>query len=336
MLRISKKLSLKSLGIQLGYPVVQELPYKPSSILTLDDIPKLREYNQLHDLGILRLLTENMENDIKLRGNILNNYNLNCWSWDAPKIASEALLQDYCKITNKNVNDVRNQKFEKPPLYLNKCLHGFEPEFKLPIFQKLWTDILNSKDGFSQEIVVLQNNTSIKLTYGIGGLHSVNNNEIYITDSDYQVITSDVASMYPNIIVNYNCIRFPEVLQKYKQFGQDKKDGKKEGNKPKETFSKLILNSTSGLLDNQHSWLYYPEGAMRLRLIGQLILTKFIEVCIINNWQVVSANTDGIEVIVPKHQLQQYENILNMTCNKFNLNLEHEYYNKIVYANVNY
>ncbi len=335
MLRISKKISLKSLGIQLGYPVVQELPYKPSSILTINDIPKLREYNQIHDLGILRLLTDNMEEDIKLRGNIVNEYNLNCWSWDAPKIASEALLQDYCKITGKDLKSVRDQKFEKPTLYLNECLYGFDPEFKLPIFQKLWTDILNSENSFSQDIVVNVNNTSIKLTYGIGGLHSVNNNETYISDDKIQVTTSDVASLYPNLMINYGCLRFKEVLERYTQVKTERIEAKHAKNKPKDTFLKLILNSTSGLIDNQHSWLYFPEGAMRLRLIGQLILTKCIEQCIINNWQVVSANTDGIEVLVPKHMLQQYKDILNMTCSKFNLDLEHEYYSKIIYANVN-
>ena len=74
---------------------------------------------------------------------------------------------------------------------------------------------------------------------------------------------------------------------------------------------------------------------MRLRLIGQLILTKCIEQCIINKWQVVSANTDGIEVIVPRHMLKQYQEVLNMVCNKFKLDLEHEMYSKITYKNVN-
>ena len=335
MLRMSKKISLKSLGIQLGYPVVQELPYKPDSILSLEDLPKLREYNQLHDLGILRLLTEKMEDEIKLRGNISKDYKLNCWSWDAPKIASEALLQDYCKITGNELKSVRDQRFEKPTLHLNECLRGFEPGFKLPIFQNLWTEILNSQNSFSKELIVNVNNTSIKLTYGIGGLHSVNENETYVSDRDYQVVTSDVASLYPNLIINYNCIRFPEVLQRYLEVKNERIIAKKAKDKSKDSFLKLILNSTSGLLDNQHSWLYYPEGAMRLRLIGQLILTKCIEQCIINKWQVVSANTDGIEVIVPRHMLKQYQEILDMVCNKFKLDLEHEYYNKIVYKNVN-
>lgn len=195
MLRISKKISLKSLGIQLGYDVVQELPYKPDSILTIQDLPKLRYYNYTHDLGILELLLSNMEEEVQLRASIVNQYNLDCWSWDAPKIASESLLQDYCKKTSKNINEVRKEKFEKPTLYLNECLKGFEPNFKLPIFQKLWTEILNSKNSFSKDLVVNEKNTSIILTYGVGGLHSVNSNEQYHTSQDEQVVTSDVALM---------------------------------------------------------------------------------------------------------------------------------------------
>lgn len=335
MLRMSKKISLKSLGIQLGYPTVQELPFKPDSILDVKDLPKLRYYNYTHDLGILELLLDDMEEEVKLRASIMNQYDLNCWSWDAPKIASESLLQDYCNKTNKKVYEVRKERFEKPTLYLNECLKGFEPNFKLPIFQNLWTEILNSKNSFSKDLVVNQANTSIILTYGVGGLHSVNSNEQYYTDENYQVLTSDVASLYPNLIINYECIRFPEVLQRYIEVKDERLIAKANKDKAKDKFLKLILNSTSGLLDNQHSWLYYPEGAMRLRLIGQLILTKCIEVCIINNWQVVSANTDGIEVIVPHNEVFRYEQMLNLTCNDFNLILEHELYNKIIYKNVN-
>ena len=335
MLRISKKISLKSLGIQLGYPVVQELPYKPSTILNVEDLPKLRHYNEVHDLGILELLLTNMEEEVRLRADILVDYKLNCWSMDAPKIASEALLADYCRMTGKRVWDVRKDRFIKETLYLNEVLKDFDPKFKLPIFQELYTEILNSKNGFSKDLVVNYNNTSIMLTYGIGGLHSVNENEQYYTTEDEQVVTSDVASLYPNLIINYLCIRYKEVLNRYGEVKSERLIAKKEKNKRKDTFLKLILNSTSGLLDNQHSWIYYPEGAMKLRLIGQIILTKCIEVCLINNWKVVSANTDGIEVIVPKKDLDRYQQLLDETCKDFGLDLEHEYYKKIIYKNVN-
>lgn len=335
MLRMSKKMSLKSLGIQLGYHTVQELPFKPDTILKLEDLPKLRYYNYTHDLGILEMLLDAMNDDVKLRANIVTEYNLDCWSWDAPKIASEALLHDYCKVTHRSPKEVRAERFTRGDMYLNEVLANFDPQFKLPIFQNLFTEILNSRGSFSKELLVNINNTSIRLTYGIGGLHSINENEQYSTEGDFQVVTSDVASLYPNLIINYMCIRYPEVLDRYLNVKTERLIAKKKKDKAKDTFLKLILNSTSGLLDNEHSWLYYPEGAMKLRLIGQLVLTRFIEVCIINKWRVVSANTDGIEVIVPKHQLMQYKEIMDMAARRFQLELEHEYYNKIVYKNVN-
>ncbi len=335
MLRMSKKISLKSLGIQLGYHTVQELPFKPDTILKLEDLPKLRYYNYTHDLGILELLTNNMEDEIKLRGNIVKEYGLDCWSWDAPKIASEALLKDYCKITGKNVKEVRNYKFEKPTMLLGDLLKGFEPQFKLPLFQQLWLDICNSTNNFSKELLVNINNTSIILTYGIGGLHSVNENEQYFTNEEMIVVTADFTSLYPNLMLNYNCIRQPEVSNIYDNVRKERVIAKKAKDKSKDAFLKLILNSTSGLLDNQHSWLYFPEGAMRLRLIGQLILTKIGEICIINNWQTISYNTDGIEVLIPKSQLDLFYKVTQEEAVKFNLNLEYEIYNKIIYKNVN-
>jgi len=335
MLRISKKMSLKSLAVQLGYDTIQELPYKPDTILTVEDLPKLRHYNKVHDLGITEMLLIEMEPDINLRGSIVNEYGLDCWSWDAPKIASEALLDDYCKSTVKDKKEVRKQRFEKPILYLGELLKGFEPQFKLPIFQQLWLDVCNSKNSFSKELIVNHNNTSIKLSYGIGGLHSVNNNEQYSSNDEIQVVTADFTSLYPNLMLNYNCIRQPEVLNKYNQVREERVIAKKEKNKSKDSFLKLILNSTSGLLDNEHSWLYYPEGAMKLRLIGQLILTKIGEICILNNWKTISYNTDGIEALVPKSELNLFYELTQNEAQKFNLNLEYENYSKIIYSNVN-
>lgn len=334
-LRVSKKISLKSLGIQLGYPVVQELPFKPDDIITKENILVLREYNLKHDLGILDLLCTNMKEEIKLRESVNKDYKLDCWSWDAPKIASEALLIDYCNSTGKIAKEVRSNRFNKPKLYTREILKDFNPNFRLDIFKDLYNEILDSVDGFSKDLIVNQSNTSIKLSYGIGGLHSVNENESYFSNEEESVETSDFTSLYPNITINYNCIRFPQVLKKYGDIKTERVQAKREGLKKKDTFLKLVLNSTGGLLDNEYSWLYYPEGALRLRLIGQIVLTKCIEECIINNWRVVSANTDGIEVIIPNKELEIYHSKLDVIASEFNLGLEHESYKKIIYKNVN-
>lgn len=74
---------------------------------------------------------------------------------------------------------------------------------------------------------------------------------------------------------------------------------------------------------------------MKLRLIGQLILTKVVEVSILNGWRVISTNTDGIEVIINDGEFEAYKEALKSVEKQFNLELEHEVYSKIVYKNVN-
>lgn len=336
MLRLSKKISLKGLAIQMNYPVVQELPFDPSMSLNHAQIDELRHYNSVHDLGITDLLFTQFTGKgtvplgnlgtVQLRHDISQKYNLKCMSWDGPKMASELLLQEYCKITNLNPKHVKSLKFqhtnklELPPI-----------DFKLDCFKKLYIGMSNALNEFNEEIVLLHGNTALKLTYGKGGLHSVNKNERYSKD----VKTSDVASLYPNLIINYGLFRQPEVVAFYTDVKVRRIKAKKEKNISEDAMLKLILNSLSGMIDNEYSWLYYPEGAMKLRLMGQLILTLTIERLVLAGYQVVSANTDGIEVIVPQDRALEYEQIVDQVGKEFNLEFEHEDYKQIIYMNVN-
>lgn len=340
MLRLSKKISLKSLGIQLGYPVVQELPYPPGTWLTEQQTNEVKNYNYEHDMGVMRKVvfdkikwqgkTTTVNEQIDLRRNIQSTYGLNCLSWDAPKIASEIMLHKYCQVTGENPYEVRKSRYTE-----DQCLQLDNPDFKLPVFQQLFQEMQCATRDFHKEINFIHNDTAIKLSYGIGGLHTVNNNEIYTSDNDNLVVTSDVSSLYPNLIINYKLIRQQVVLDEYINIKDERMIAKRTGDGAKNVTLKLVLNSLSGLLDNQHSWLYYPEGAMKMRLMGQLVLTKTVEELAIAGFKVVSVNTDGAETIVPKSREQEYYSIVDNVGKTFNLDFEHEIYQKICYANVN-
>lgn len=242
MLRLSKKISLKSLAIQLDYPVVMELPYDPSTVLTKEQIKEVRHYNNVHDLGILDLLMQKMLPEVKLRSSIKKDYGLDCLSWDAIKITSESLLQEYCKETNKEIDDVRKWKWEKPIIYIKDILSDFNPYFQLPVFQNLYERILNSIDGFNEELIINEGKTSLLLSYGVGGLHSLQENQMFDSNEEYMIVDSDFASLYPNIIINWNCIRFPEVFNIYKDIKIKRMEAKKAKRKTEDSFLKLQLN----------------------------------------------------------------------------------------------
>ncbi len=334
-LRRQKQISLKALGIQLGYPVVQELPFPHDELLSLESLDILKHYNTVHDLGILEMLTVELTPAIQLRQLINKDYRLDCWSWDAIKIASETLLVNYCQQTGKNEKEVRDSRYYNNNFHLRDILSDFSPKFELKVFQDLYERIRNSYNTFSEEILVTEGDTNIRLTYGIGGLHSVNCNEKYYSNEKQLVKTADFASLYPRLIINYRTIRFPEVLHRYSEIKDERLIAKKAKLKVKDTFLKLILNGISGLLDSGYSWLNYHEGAMRLRIIGQMVLTKVIEMCILRNWKVISANTDGIEMIIPVEDEEEYNMAFRDIELQFDLELEHDTYESIVYANVN-
>lgn len=336
MTRMSKKISLKSLGIQLGYPVVQELPYHHNDVIKKENLEVLRIYNTVHDLGILDLLYRKKYGEFEVRKMIHETYGIECYSMDASKIASETLLDSFCKLKRASKFYVRKQRFIKPyEIHFKDILVGFDPKFELKVFQDLWNDVYNSVNSFSKIIVIDEQNTNLAISYGVGGIHAVNKDEQYYSTETHIIKTSDIASLYPNLIINYGCIRFPEVLKKYKEIKTERLIAKAAKEKVKDTFLKLVLNNISGLLDMEHSWLYFPEGALRMRMIGQLFLSIAVEKCILKGWQVISVNTDGIECIIPKEDEQEYEQLLNSIAEAHNFEFEHDEYKKIIYKNVN-
>jgi hypothetical protein len=348
MLRISKKLSLKFFAVSLDEEVLEMPIHYTKGNLTEDEMNLILNYN-LTDCKVTKKLGEKVKEEINLRLWIKKEYGLDCLSWDAPKIASELILDSYCKKTfTEEVSDnstftdykksVRNRKYIKPfKIKLGDCLPEFK--FKTKQFQDLYNNICESYNTFNKDIIIENPDKSkFKLTISIGGIHSVNNNEKYISTDTLKVYTQDIGSMYPTNIENYSYVSpelGKEMLDIYSNIKQERFQAKKQKLKTKDTFLKLCLNSFSGLIDNEYSWLYAPEQALGLRLTGQLQLCSMIEMLIANGFIVISANTDGIEVLVEDSKLSLYNNLLEQHSKEYNLIWETDEYKFIYYKNVN-
>ncbi len=334
-LRRTKQLSLKALGIQLNYPVVQPLPYEHNDYLTIEQLPKLRTYNSVHDLGILEMLFIRMKGDVKLREFVSEKYKMDAWSMDSPKIVSEVLLHEYCKITNKNINETRKIRFPAFEGTIGELFPKMPFTFETPLLADIQREVMKSDRTFSKEFPIEHGNTLVMMSMGIGGQHTlVKNLKVQTTGSEIQV-SSDVASLYPNIIINEMCIRFPEVLEIYSNIKDIRMEAKKEGRKLEDKFFKLCLNSLSGLLDNEHSWLYYPEGALKMRIFGQLFILKALDICLVRGWKVVATNTDSIDVIINEDQYDEYVETMNKFATHYTYEFEHENIDFTYYKNIN-
>lgn len=350
-IRQSKKLSLKYFAVNLDMSI-QEMPiHHTKTNLTQDEIQQIINYNLL-DCQVTKALIKNpvpdgygmlMIDKINLRLGIEKQYGLKAISWDAPKIASELLLNSYCNKTFKQnqefweyKKEIRNTKFEtinfKNGDYLPKI------EFKTKFFQDIYQEICNSKNGFDKEFVFKHFDfTHIKITMGSGGLHSVNKNECYKTTNELEIWTSDVSSLYPTLLENYKFIRpeLHDVLEIYSEKKKERLIAKKSGNKIVNETLKLVLNSTTGLMDSQYTWLYSPAEIMALRLTGQLILLRLFEECELNNIKIISLNTDGVELLINPELKLTYLNIIKSIEKEFNIEFEHDTYKFIYYKSVN-
>ena len=341
-LRMSKKISLKSLGVGLKHHKLQELPYEAGSYLTEEEQKEVFKYCD-NDVLVTEKLYNNLYDtsntktgSVKLRDDVYKQTGLDCYSWDTPKIASETLAMSYANKTGSDVKSIKKWKFDKyTNLRIGSLFEDININFETETLKTVWNNIQNSVDKVEEEFVFICNNTRLRLSVGNGGIHSVNNNEKYFTNDKFDLYTSDVSSLYPTNIINAKTIRFEEVLEEYIKTKEERLIAKKEGNKAVDKFKKLILNSTSGLLDSQYSWLYYPEGAMKLRLLGQIQLLILIEKTSLAGYQVVSANTDGIELLIPKGKFKHYLSVVKEVEDQFDIVFEHEQYKSIYYLNVN-
>lgn len=294
LLRISKKISLKGLAIQLNYPEIQELPYSPDTVLNIEQIGVVKLYNLKNDLGILKALYTKMLPDIKLRQMIHFDEKINSWSMDAPKIASEILCRDYCTQKELNYYEFNKTRFEANPLIKVKDLiSDVKFTWLNPQLKQVYEEILESTAStFEKTFVFKIHKTALKISLGKGGIHSLGSNVEYKSTGDFIIVSSDVASLYPTVIDEYECIRFLEVLQKYRNIKKERLIIKRIGPKIKDLFLKLILNGISGIIDNAHSPLYYNEGALRLRMLGQLIMLQALDkVSDYPSFNVIALNT---------------------------------------------
>ncbi len=359
MLRLSKKISLKGLAIQMNYPVVQELPFDPSMSLNHAQIDELRHYNSVHDLSITDLLFTQFTGKgtvplgnlgtVQLRAKVKEKYGINAMSFDAPKIASEVMLYKYCQKTNKELKVFKKQKFEKTSFQFKDLFTDYKFEFKTKILKDIYNKWMNSYNTFNETFTCFTKNQEegIKLSIGVGGIHNLVKNEMYEANEDYEICDIDIESLYPTFILGLHCFRFKELEETYEEFkhlrvteskpnikkfkGTDKEQFWKE----EDAFNKVILNGLSGHIDQEHSPLYNNIGAMKMRCMGQLVLLTVIEKIHEENIKIIQVNTDGLTVLLPKIKKDLFASIVQETEQLYKVKFEYGYYQKMILANVN-
>lgn len=164
-----------------------------------------------------------------------------------------------------------------------------------------------------------------------GGIHGAIPN--YIGEGLY--IMSDIASMYPALMIEYNFLsRNVENPSKYKEI-RDTRIVMKKNKDPRQLPMKIVLNSTYGASKDKHNNLFDPRMANNVCVAGQLLLLDLIEK-IEPYGQLIQSNTDGILVKVENEEMKEaYLKACDDWSKRTRLDLEHDEYVKVVQKDVN-
>ena len=172
----------------------------------------------------------------------------------------------------------------------------------------------------------------------MGGLHSCEKSIAHKSDGEFLLIDRDVASYYPNIILNlglYPKHLGPDFLRVYGAIVEQRLSAKKSGNSIDADALKITINGGFGKFGSKYSVLYSPDLLLAVTLTGQLSLLMLIEMLELSGIHVISANTDGIVIKAPRKRMDEMNNIIKQWEEITNFETEETQYDALYSRDIN-
>lgn len=299
------RVGLKEMQVTMHYKNVEEYSGDFSQFLPDSEIDNMIEYN-INDVESTTELLNRLKDDVQLRLFIEKEYGIDALSMDSVKFGETLLLKKYCEETRLSEQYVKTLRSPMDYIPLKDVILPFI-SYKNPKLQDVLKDmksqIVYSKErkGYEKKFVL----SNVRYSVGVGGIHSLHTPQIFVPNDNEYIGHSDVASMYPSFIIKYKWIPRhlgKEFWQVYSQIYKERIEAKHSGQKLKNLALKLTLNSVTGKMQQETSWMYDPFSVFKIRINGQLILLMLVDRLLELNCKIVQVNTDGVMYIAKKTQ----------------------------------
>lgn len=332
---------LELYGARLGGKSIQAMPVKPDRYLTEEEKIRIGDYC-LKDLDLTELIMNNLGEQLQLRQNMGNDYELDLMSSSDAQIAEKVMRAELYKSVGK---------VEKPHYAPGFAFEYDAPpwvEFFTESLQKLFSDICEAdfevgESGHAELPDELEDRkvTIGKVTYkiGIGGLHSTESCQTVKPVEGGYLLDIDVASYYPTIVLHNKFA--PDhlgepFLEVYQKLVTRRLDAKASGQKAIADSLKIVINGMYGKFGDKWSCVYSPKNVIQVTLTGQLALLMLIEFSESQGIEVVSANTDGIVFnLKDENELTKLRNIVRAWGNHTGFDTEETFYKGLFSRDVN-
>lgn len=319
--------------------VLKDLPMEPDSIITADDMAEIKFYCQ-NDVKMTHELYQFLQDEINLRIVLSNEYSIDLRSKADAQIAEAVIKAEMSKLGNIKPARARSSYRYIMPANIKLTNPGC---IELADIYQRGAYKLNSTghvyftfpDGKSDYMITIGNTS---YTCGIGGIHS-NEKSVVVYSNDVTVVKdADVASYYPNTILNngYTPEHLGEVFLKvYKSIVARRLEAKAKGDKNVANSLKIVINSSFGKFGSKYSSLYAPNLVIQTTITGQLTLLMLIERLENAGISVVSANTDGIVSYYKRDMESEYKAIIHQWEKETGYTMELTEYSVLASRDVN-
>lgn len=333
--------SLKIYGGRMNAPKMQDLPIEPNASISPEQRAELREYCE-NDLHTTAMLYKSLKPQIDLRIAMSTQYGMDLRSKSDAQIAETIIVSEMTKITGEGYGKVAikdNAEFsyldptivsfnnpELNALIINLCTHRFTLGLNGAVKMPDWLRDTKIKIGTGE------------YQMGIGGLHSCEKSQYIKADDDHILLELDVASYYPNIILQQRLApksMGAAFLRVYQEIVTRRLKAKHEGDKVTADVLKIAVNGSFGKLGSKYSALFAPELLIQTTITGQLALLMLIETVELAGAKVVSANTDGVVILCPRKLEKRIEEVAFDWMLRTSFDLERTDYRALASRDVN-
>lgn len=299
------RVGLKEMQVTMNYKNVEEYAGDFDQYLPDSEIDNMIQYN-INDVESTAELLNRLKDDVQLRLFIEKEYGIDALSMDSVKFGETLLLKKYCEQTKLSEQYVKTLRSPMDYIPLKDVILPFI-SYKNPKLQDVLEDmksqVVYSKErkGYEKKFVL----SDVRYSVGVGGIHSLHTPRIFVPKDNEYIGHSDVASMYPSFIIKYEWIPRhlgKEFWQVYSQIYKERIEAKHSGQKLKNLALKLTLNSVTGKMQQETSWMYDPFSVFKIRINGQLVLLMLVDRLLELNCKIVQVNTDGVMYIAQKTQ----------------------------------
>jgi hypothetical protein len=331
-------ISLKQTAINLKWWKIQDLPINPSSAVGPDELEKVLSYN-LNDVLITKRLYEEITPIRNLRTDLGLLYSIDLSSASDSKMANLILENIYTRELKMDIRSVRTMRTPRDKVLLGECIAKFvkfeNPELK-EMLKRITSTWVYAYNNYRYREDIYFANCSFSL--GVGGLHTVDAPGKFETNDEYIIQDMDVASYYPNLIINnkfYPEHLGPKFIEVLKKITSERLSAKKAKDIVKADGLKITINSIFGKMGSEHFWLYDPKQFLSTTISGQMGLLMLVEGMYMNGIEVISCNTDGVVCRIDRKLENRYYEVAHAWEKATGLELDFTPYKKYVRRDVN-